>query len=271
MLDSQPGTPTVTATIGSESATQPEVVTAPAAPLALAGAGNEVTFAEGGAPVAVDPALTLTDSQSTTLASATVAISSGLAPGDVLAADTAGTAITASYSAGTLTLSGTDTLADYQAVLQRVTFGGTTTDGGSRTILWSADDGTTTASAVSTVTYTAPPSAPTGVVRKRGGRPGHGQLRGARIERRRDGHLLHRHLLAGRPHRHRLRQPDHRHRARRRDDLLVHRHRDHPGRRGVRGRGRARRSPVAARPQRGPRAQLDAPTGADASAGPTSC
>lgn len=162
MLDSQPGTPTISATIGDQGATQVEVVNAAAAPLLFANAGNTVTFAAGGAPVAIDPALTLSDSQSGTIASATVAISSGLSAGDVLSANTAGTAITASYSAGGLTLSGADTLAAYQTVLRSVSFSGTTTSGGSRTILWTANDGTTTASAVSTITYTAPPSAPTG-------------------------------------------------------------------------------------------------------------
>ena len=80
----------------------------------------------------------------------------------MLAATTAGTAIIAAYANGTLALSGADTVADYQAVLQSVTFAGTATTGGARTILWTANDGTTAASAVSTVTYIAPPSAPTG-------------------------------------------------------------------------------------------------------------
>jgi hypothetical protein len=162
MLDSQPGTPTITATIGGQQTTQVEVVNAAAAPLALSGGGNTVTFAEGGPPVPVDPALTISDSQRSGLTSATATISSGLTTGDLLTANTSGTSISASYSSGTLTLSGTDSLAAYQAVLQSVSFGGSTASGGSRTILWTASDGTTTASAVSTVVYTAPPSAPTG-------------------------------------------------------------------------------------------------------------
>ena len=162
LLDSQAGTPTVTATIGDQQATQVEVVNAVGAPLALGGGGNTVTFAEGGPPVAVDAALTISDSQSGTLASASVAVSAGFTAGDVLTANTSGTAISASYSGGTLTLSGADSLVNYQAVLQSVSFSGSTASGGSRTFLWTATDGTTTASAVSTVVYTAPPSAPTG-------------------------------------------------------------------------------------------------------------
>ena len=48
-----------------------------------------------------------------------------LCDGDVLTATTSGTTITASYNSATetLTLSGSDTLAHYQAVLDRVTFG----------------------------------------------------------------------------------------------------------------------------------------------------
>jgi hypothetical protein len=163
MLDTQPGTPTVTAAVGATIATQIEIVTAPAAPLALGGGSNTVTYAEGSGAVAVDPTLTVTDSQSSSLVSVRAAISSGLDPGDLLTAVTAGTGITASYSNGTLTLSGAASLAAYQTVLQSVSFSGTTKVGGSRTIVWTADDGITTASAVSTIVYTAPPGAPVGV------------------------------------------------------------------------------------------------------------
>jgi hypothetical protein len=162
MLDTAPGTPTVTAAVGSVDRTQVEVVTAPAAPLSLTGAGNTVTYAEGGAPIAVDPSLTVTDSSNGSLVSATIAISTGLAPGDQLAATASATGITSSYANGTLTLSGSASLAAYQAVLRSVTFSGTTATGGQRTIIWSANDGSTTASAVTTVLYTAPPSAPVG-------------------------------------------------------------------------------------------------------------
>ena len=57
-------------------------------------------------------------------ASATVSITGGLLDGDVLAATTAGTSITANYNAatGVLTLTGSDTLAHYQQVLDSVTY-----------------------------------------------------------------------------------------------------------------------------------------------------
>ena len=69
--------------------------------------------------------------------------------GDVLSANMAGTSITASYNSATetLTLSGSDTLAHYQQVLDSVTFASratTRTNYGSnttRTVTWTVDDG----------------------------------------------------------------------------------------------------------------------------------
>jgi len=79
-----------------------------------------------------------------------VALSGGTfaGDGDVLAVDTSGTAITASYDSATetLTLSGTDTLAHYQSVLDTVTFttaSDNPSDFGSapeRTVTWTITD-----------------------------------------------------------------------------------------------------------------------------------
>ena len=161
MLDSQPGTPTVTASLDGVGTTQVEVVNAPAPRLALGNGGNAVTYALGGVPVAVDPALTVSDGASPTLSSASVALTTGLDPGDVLSA-AATPGITATYATGTLTLSGTAPVAAYQAALQSVVFSGTTTAGGTRSLLWTVTDGSSTASALSTIAYTAPPGAPVG-------------------------------------------------------------------------------------------------------------
>ena len=139
MLDSQPGFPTVTASVDGVGTTQVEVVNAPA-PLALGNGGNAVTYALGGAPVAVDPALTVSDSASQTLVSATVALTTGLDPGDVLSA-AATPGVTATYANGTLTLSGTAPVAAYQAALQSVVFSGTSAAGGTRSLLWTVTDG----------------------------------------------------------------------------------------------------------------------------------
>ncbi|MCL7406453.1 VCBS domain-containing protein [Paradonghicola geojensis] len=89
------------------------------------------SFTENGAAVAIDPALTITDVDDTHLTGATVTITSNLRAGDVLAVSgtasglVSGTNITvAGYdpATGVLTLTGTETLANYQAVLRSVTF-----------------------------------------------------------------------------------------------------------------------------------------------------
>src|SRR5262249_27773716 len=87
------------------------------------------TYTEGGAPVTLSGNLTITDTTSATLESATVSISGGrfAGDGDILNTSTVGTAISASYdpSTETLTLSGHDTLADYRQVLDSLVFSST--------------------------------------------------------------------------------------------------------------------------------------------------
>ena len=106
------------------------------------------TFTEDGGPVLLaDSDATLTDLDSATLASLTVTITN-LQDGafEVLAADTTGTSITASYDSGTgvLTLSGSDTVANYQQVLRTVTYDNTsdTPNTTTRVIQFVANDGT---------------------------------------------------------------------------------------------------------------------------------
>jgi len=85
--------------------------------------GGTAAYTERGTAVTVDSGLTLTANGSATMTGATVTISAGtLATGDTLSCVTTGTNITASYSGGVLTLSGNDTVAHYQAVLDSVTF-----------------------------------------------------------------------------------------------------------------------------------------------------
>src|SRR5262249_38406994 len=87
------------------------------------------------------------------------AIRPGFVAGQVTAADTTGTAITPHYDSltGVLTLTGTDTLADYQHVLQSVTFASTSDDPGTaRTLTWTVDDGSL-ASAPQTTTIAVTP------------------------------------------------------------------------------------------------------------------
>jgi hypothetical protein len=113
-------------------------------------AGGTVTFTGGGAPVTLDGSLTVTDGISTPLASGTVFFGTGFTAGDTLNF-TAQNGISGSFSAetGTLTLTGSATIADYQAALDSITYsfspgnGDPTAGGGdtSRTIDWVLSDG----------------------------------------------------------------------------------------------------------------------------------
>ena len=128
--------------------------------------GSSVSFSilepDDGSPT-LSPDLSVTDVDNPTLSGATVRISAGTfaGAGDVLAATTSGTSITASYNGatGTLSLSGSDTLAHYQQVLRTVSFHSTSSNpdnsgvNPTRTIEWQLND--STASGVTRVDYAA--------------------------------------------------------------------------------------------------------------------
>jgi hypothetical protein len=141
-------------------------------------AGSLVVLAAPTVPVTLDSALTVTDTESTSLNGATVQITGGAFSddGDVLSVDAAGTGIAASYSSATetLSLSGTDTLANYQNVLEEVLFTAASSDptnsgaDPTRTISWTVNDGisssapvTTTVGFASNVSPPSPPPPPT--------------------------------------------------------------------------------------------------------------
>ena len=115
-------------------------------------------FAGGGPTAAVDSDAVVSDIDSATLDSITLTLTNrpdGSA--EVLAVDTTGTSITAIYDnlSGTLTLSGTATVAEYQQVLRTVTYDNTAgvPQIGARTIEVVANDGTqVSATATSTIT-----------------------------------------------------------------------------------------------------------------------
>jgi len=77
--------------------------------------------AKVGKPAAVLAGIKLTDLDSAFLVGATVTIGNAQA-GDVLAAVTKGTGLTATFSGGVLTLAGSASLATYLKVLKSVTF-----------------------------------------------------------------------------------------------------------------------------------------------------
>lgn len=133
----------------------------------------QTTAAFNGGASILDPQLQVFDADSTNLTSATVSISQGFVSTDLLTVQTA-PGITASYNAGTgvLTLTGTASLADYQAVLRTLSFrsgadpsvpvGGFST----RTITFTVSDGANT-SAISSIAVKVGPAgglaAPTAV------------------------------------------------------------------------------------------------------------
>ena len=94
----------------------------------------------------VTQSLTITNTHGATLAGATVQITSGLNPSEDSLGFTNQNGVTGSYdsSAGVLTLSGTDSVADYQTALRSVTYSdsnGSNPTAGTRTISFQVDDG----------------------------------------------------------------------------------------------------------------------------------
>jgi VCBS repeat-containing protein len=126
-------------------------------------AGGSLSYTENQAASAIDTALTLSDVDSTSLASATVSITGNFQAGeDVLGfADQNG--ITGSYNAatGVLTLVGAASLANYQTALRSVTYFNTSDNpsNNTRTISYAVDDGATVnhASNVATATVSVTP------------------------------------------------------------------------------------------------------------------
>ena len=125
-------------------------------------------YTEQGTAAVLDSSLTLTDADNTTLAGATVSITSSLFAGDTLNF-TNQNGITGSYDSGTgiLTLTGSASVANYQTALRSITFSSPSdnpTNFGSdtsRTITWQANDGAlSSTAATSTVTVTAVDDAP---------------------------------------------------------------------------------------------------------------
>jgi hypothetical protein len=123
----------------------------------LASVATSAAYPPGAGPVVLAPALTISDIDSATFAGATIRINSATTfLGDVLAANgqTNGVvpgfaAITAVYNPGnaTLTLTGVDTVAHYEALLRLITFqslSATPTNGGAnaaRSVEWQVNDG----------------------------------------------------------------------------------------------------------------------------------
>jgi VCBS repeat-containing protein len=129
-------------------------------PPVLAGIeSGALQYYAGTAAVPVTSGLTVTSPDTATLAGATVTIGSGLAASEDSLGFAGQNGITGSYNAGTgvLTLTGTASVADYQAALRSVTYGdsnGKTPSTGSRTISFQVNDGLASANLSNVVSRT---------------------------------------------------------------------------------------------------------------------
>ncbi|MFB2957497.1 putative Ig domain-containing protein [Aeromonas veronii] len=150
--------------------------------------GGATPFTEGASATAIDSSLTLSDVDSTTLASATVTITGNFQSGqDLLAFTNNGSTmgnISASYNSGTgvltLTSAGaTATLAQWQAALRAVTYANSsdTPNTSTRTVSFTVNDGTDASSAATqSVSVTAVNDAPVNNLPTNQTAPQNGQL-----------------------------------------------------------------------------------------------
>ena len=91
---------------------------------------NAQSYTEGDGAVTIDTNLTVADADSPNLSSATIQITNGYASGeDVLDCPNDCSGLdSAVFATGTLTLMGTDTVANYEAMLEDITYENTNTN-----------------------------------------------------------------------------------------------------------------------------------------------
>ncbi len=101
----------------------------------------------------INNSITITDGDNTTLQGATVRITAGLQTAEDVLVFTNQNGITGTYAAGTLTLAGSASLANYQAALRSVQYrnNAASPNVASRTITFAVTDGTNTSNSVTTV------------------------------------------------------------------------------------------------------------------------
>lgn len=128
-------------------------------------AGGTLSYTEGQAATAIDPTITVNDPDSLTLTGATVQITGNYQNGQDVLGFTTQNGITGVFTpaTGTLTLSGTTTLANYQTALRSVTYQNTSQSpsAAARTVTWIGNDGTAGSTPVtSTINLTPVNNAP---------------------------------------------------------------------------------------------------------------
>ncbi|MCT7951874.1 tandem-95 repeat protein, partial [Ancylothrix sp. C2] len=125
---------------------------------AITTTATALSYTQNAAATVIDADITVIDVDSANLSSATVSISSGFVAGEDVLAFTNTANITATYSNGTLSLTGNATVGEYQAALQSITYQNTSNNPSTtaRIISFVVDDGITPSSAATkTVNITA--------------------------------------------------------------------------------------------------------------------
>ena len=130
--------------------------------------GSALAYLENAGAVAIDTGLTVTDADSANLAGATVTISANYVSAQDSLGFAAQNGITGSFSSatGVLTLSGSSSVANYQAALRSVTYTNSSDapSTATRTVSFAASDGTLTSNtATRAITVTAVNDNPTAV------------------------------------------------------------------------------------------------------------
>ena len=159
--------------LSSTAATRNIAITAVNDPPVVSTSGGSSSFTENGSATAVDNALTVSDIDSANLNGATVRITSNYANGQDLLSFTNQNGISGSWNAstGTLTLSGSATVAQYQAALRSITYSNSSENPSTaaRTVSFTVTDtsGGASNTATRTVSVTAVNDAP--VITSNGG------------------------------------------------------------------------------------------------------
>ena len=134
---------------------------------AIAGAAGTLGYTEGDGAQVIDATLAITDVDDTNIESGSVTISAGLVNTEDLLAFTNTANITGIYNAttGVLTLTRTDSLANYETALESVTYTNSNTSNpntANRTVTWVVNDGDSDSTGInSTITVVLVNDAPT--------------------------------------------------------------------------------------------------------------
>ncbi|MFT5098768.1 MAG: hypothetical protein ACI9HY_000881, partial [Planctomycetaceae bacterium] len=121
---------------------------------------NNLAYTENDGPVVIDAALTITDVDDNNIESASISITGGFESAEDILAFVDANGITGSYSAGTgvLTLTGTATLAEYEAALESITYENSSENPSAtnRTITWIVNDGDADSTPVASTIFVTP-------------------------------------------------------------------------------------------------------------------